>query len=468
MIDPLMSRKPLIVLALALVAACGSSASDTDAPESSASASAGTTGTTAETTAVATTGVVDTTAGASAGTGTSADLPTSSGPSTAGGGACGNAVLEDGEACDGADLGDQACVDVDPSYVGGTLACGGDCTFDTSGCMFAPGAALVAINEITSESVLAGPFMGTGDAIELFNNDMKAVDLTGWKLSDDETFPLEKTYVFPPGSTLGPGEFTVLIAKDELTMLGDLPFGINNKETETVLLADPGGNVVDSLMVEGPKAVVSFCRLPDGVGAWEQCDQTFGDANKLAVTACNNGKIEDLESCDGAELGGKTCKDLGLGFKAGTLGCTFKCNFDTELCTTDSQLVINELESTNDAIELYNAGNATVDLSGWFLTDDRVDKDYDPALDTDEMKFPAGMTLGAKKFLVIQSGLAPGQHPFGLGAKGDTVTLFKAGPVIIDHVTYEADEAAVSFCRKPSGPGGAWTPDCAPTMGAPN
>ena len=84
------------------------------------------------------------------------------------------------------------------------------------------------------------------------------------------------------------------------------------------------------------------------------------------------------------------------------------------------------------------------------------------------MKFPAGMTLGAKKFLVIQSGLAPGQHPFGLGAKGDTVTLFKAGPVIIDHVTYEADEAAVSFCRKPSGPDGAWTPDCAPTMGAPN
>ena len=83
--------------------------------------------------------------------------------------------------------------------------------------------------------------------------------------------------------------------------------------------------------------------------------------------------------------------------------------------------------------------------------------------------FPQGTKLDAKKFLVIHAGLAPGQHPFGLGSGGDTVTLFKLdGPTIIDSVTYDTDEALVSYCRKPSGPGGAWTPDCTPTMGMAN
>ena len=44
--------------------------------------------------------------------------------------------------------------------------------------------------------------------------------------------------------------------------------------------------------------------------------------------------------------------------------------------------------------------------------------------------FPQGTKLDAKKFLVIHAGLAPGQHPFGLGSGGDTVTLFKLdGPL---------------------------------------
>jgi len=470
MLTSLISRKPLTLLALSLIVACGSSSGDTDGPDASASASEGATPGTSEGTSADPTTGEDTTSGASVSAGTSSgtDGPTGPDPTTAGGAGCGNGTLEDGEACDGADLGGQQCADVDPSLSSGTLACAGDCTFDTSGCMPAADAPLVAINELTSESVLAGPFMGTADAIELHNAGVMPVDMSGWKLSDDPAFPLEKTYVFPPGSTLAPGAFKVLIAKDEMTLIGDFPFGINNKEAETVILADPGGNLVDSVMIEGPKAAISFCRLPDGVGAWEQCEQTFGDLNKVAATACGNGKIEELEICDGIELAGQTCESLKLGFNGGTLGCTGKCRYDLKKCTTNSQLVINELESVDDDIEIFNAGDATVDLSGWFLTDDRVDAEYDAALDDAEMKFPNGMTIGAKKYLVIPSGLAPGQHPFGLGANGDTVTLFKAGPVIIDHVTYKADEALVSFCRQPNGPGGQWTPDCTPTMGAPN
>lgn len=49
---------------------------------------------------------------------------------------CGDAVVDVGEACDGADLGGLGCADVDAMFTGGVLACAA-CAFDTSGCMTA-------------------------------------------------------------------------------------------------------------------------------------------------------------------------------------------------------------------------------------------------------------------------------------------------------------------------------------------
>jgi len=46
---------------------------------------------------------------------------------------CGDAALDPGEDCDGADLGGQTCVDF--GLVDGVLACAGDCTIDTTGCL---------------------------------------------------------------------------------------------------------------------------------------------------------------------------------------------------------------------------------------------------------------------------------------------------------------------------------------------
>ncbi|WP_437738569.1 DUF4215 domain-containing protein [Sorangium sp. So ce1335] len=47
-------------------------------------------------------------------------------------GACGNGVVERGEACDGPDLGDATCQRF--GFEGGELRCSPDCTADTSGC----------------------------------------------------------------------------------------------------------------------------------------------------------------------------------------------------------------------------------------------------------------------------------------------------------------------------------------------
>ncbi len=50
---------------------------------------------------------------------------------------CGNGVKDQGEVCDGSDLGGQTCVTA--GAVSGTLGCKPDCTADVSQCKFAPG-----------------------------------------------------------------------------------------------------------------------------------------------------------------------------------------------------------------------------------------------------------------------------------------------------------------------------------------
>ncbi len=46
---------------------------------------------------------------------------------------CGDGHKDEGEACDGPDLGGATCADI-PGFGAGTLACGPDCTLDASGC----------------------------------------------------------------------------------------------------------------------------------------------------------------------------------------------------------------------------------------------------------------------------------------------------------------------------------------------
>jgi len=394
------------------------------------------------------------------------DMPTTV---TGGEGSCGDGQRDPGETCDGADLDAKQCVDIDDAFVGGTLACAAGCgSFDASGCTIDPGAPLVAFNELTSKGALDGEYADKGDVIELYNAGGAAADISGWKLSDDPELPADKTYVFPPGSTLAPGAFLVLVAYDMDTMTGDFPFGLATDKLETLTLADADDMPRATVEVDGADAILSYCRLPDGTGAWQTCLQSFGAANVgVPDGACGDGVVNGVEDCDGDDLADQTCESLNLGFVGGALTCGPACSFDASGCLAGT-MAINELESVNDDIEIYNAGNQAIDISGWILTDDPVANDYDPQNDAEKLVFAAQTTLAAKQFLVIKKGDQPGEHIFGLGAAGDTVTLMRPNLEVVDQVSYGADEAVVSYCRLPDGPGGAWTVDCTPTFGASN
>lgn len=106
----------------------------------------------------------------------------------------------------------------------------------------------------------------------------------------------------------------------------------------------------------------------------------------------------------------------------------------------------------DDWFELFNAGNAPVDMSGFFLSDDLAS----PAA----YAIPSGTVIPAGGQLLVwadgqpeQNGLTPGQlhTPFRLSADGEDIVLSTPGGAIVDHVRFGAQAAGVSEGRFPDG-----------------
>jgi hypothetical protein len=111
------------------------SVTDTDTPADSTGGSTGAdaTGTTGEPGTTGDTGTTDTGATADTGatdSGTTGDSSSSGDP----GGVCGDSLIDMGEDCDSDELGGATCDSIGMGFVGGTLSCAGDCTFDVSAC----------------------------------------------------------------------------------------------------------------------------------------------------------------------------------------------------------------------------------------------------------------------------------------------------------------------------------------------
>jgi hypothetical protein len=106
-------------------------------------------------------------------------------------------------------------------------------------------------------------------ALELYNKASGGpVDLSGWVL----TFPNDCEASLGEGARLGPGEF--LLLWDETNM----QCGVGDEGTIT--LRAPDGSIVDEVEWEVPFGRKSWCRIPDGGGAFGACSSfTPGGAN---------------------------------------------------------------------------------------------------------------------------------------------------------------------------------------------
>lgn len=132
---------------------------------------------------------------------------------------------------------------------------------------------------------------------------------------------------------------------------------------------------------------------------------------------------------------------------------------------TNGQVVINELMASNttivadqdgeydDWIELYNLSSETVDLSGFFMSDN--------GNNPTRWRIPNGTTIAGNGYLIIwadaqltQTGL---HADFKLTGTGEELLLLNSDVELVDQVTFGEQIGEVSYARKPNGTGAfAW------------
>ncbi|HEY7119998.1 MAG TPA: lamin tail domain-containing protein, partial [Tepidisphaeraceae bacterium] len=128
----------------------------------------------------------------------------------------------------------------------------------------------------------------------------------------------------------------------------------------------------------------------------------------------------------------------------------------------DNQTAVNNAGTHPDVIELYNDGKATLDLSGYSISDD--------AANPRRFVFPAGTSIGAGQYLLLYAddpSAAPGIHlGFALSStNGEGVFLYDAASTLVDSITFGSQLPDLSIGRVGDGTTWALT---TPTLGSAN
>ncbi len=136
--------------------------------------------------------------------------------------------------------------------------------------------------------------------------------------------------------------------------------------------------------------------------------------------------------------------------------------------SASAQLFINEFMASNDTafagpqgdypdwIEIYNAGDDAVDLSGYYMADDLTDPD---AMYQIPSTYPDSVTVPAHGFILFYAN--KGQESsvlnlnFKLSGGGEQVGLWDPAQAVIDSITYGEQTTDISYGRYPDG-GANW------------
>jgi hypothetical protein len=96
-------------------------------------------------------------------------------------------------------------------------------------------------------------------------------------------------------------------------------------------------------------------------------------------------------------------------------------------------------------VELYNAGSASANIGGHYLSDDSNNRT--------KWQIPAGTSIPAKGFLIIWcDDMSTGLHTnFSLDSDGEEVVLSSSASLLVDKVTFEKQHTNVSFGRTTDG-----------------
>jgi Lamin Tail Domain/Secretion system C-terminal sorting domain len=111
--------------------------------------------------------------------------------------------------------------------------------------------------------------------------------------------------------------------------------------------------------------------------------------------------------------------------------------------------IVDEVGQSDDWIELHNTTNTTINIGGYFLSDELGQ--------LDKWQIPAGQSIGAFGYKIIWADADASQGPlhasFKLSKTGESIYLTNANAVILDSINYPVQTTSISYARIPNGTG---------------
>lgn len=209
---------------------------------------------------------------------------------------CGNGVREPGEACDGSDLGGQTCTGL--GFGGGTLACSGTCTFNTSGCT-APPATTTTYTSVAADDgnlLESNETSGTGGTANSADSTTSA--LRGGDEKKDKQYRSILSFDtanIPDGATVQ----AVTLRVRRGTVSGTSPFTTHGSLSADVRTGGFNNNVALELAdFQAAATATAVCTLSVAAANndWSEC--TFNLAGRSAVNKTGKTQVRIQFSLD--------------------------------------------------------------------------------------------------------------------------------------------------------------------------
>jgi len=267
--------------------------------------------------------------------------------------------------------------------------------------------------------------------IELYNNSLVTVDLSGWKITDNNGGG--STYTVPPGYTIAPGTyFTIAVDSTGFTALygydadlyGYIP-GLNN-DGDALILTNKSGVEMDAAAWEGG----STGGIPAGWGSSTDPVAPTGSTIVRTDPAVDTDTYTDWSTA--GNNGGPQTQAM---------------NDPDNIKVVISEVYYDTIgtDAYEEWIELYNNSAFSVNIGGWKITDNNGSGlTY---------TIPAGETMAAYSYYTLARNSAGFNNLYGYDADlygltlslnndGDTLILKDASSNVKDEVAWEGGASA--------------------------
>lgn len=272
------------------------------------------------------------------------------------------------------------------------------------------GVSPVRISEFSSaETGYARAYSVACDWVELYNTAAQPVDISGFTLSDNVG---NDKYVFPQGAVIEAGAYYVVYCTDKVTAPDVAPFGLSQKDEETVVLKNREGLIVE-IIRSVPVTSGSMALGTDGTWAVTQM-ATAGFENT------QQGYEQYLQQ---------------TGARPGSIRIS-------EVMAAEQLVIADSFDQFSDWVELHNTTQEAIDLAGWYLSDDPTDPQ--------RWVIPELVLQPGERTVIFCSGrginVSGELHAeFSLSAGGESLTLTAWGGAVVDAVNFPASTDHMAF-----------------------